>query len=91
MHDHGGGDCRQLFDLLSPFLDGELAGPPCEEIAKHMSSCAPCERYIASLRATRDTLRQMGGGDPIPSADAEEMLAECFRAVRAKLEAGGVP
>lgn len=83
MHEHG--DCRQLFDLLSPFLDGELAGPPCDEIARHMADCQPCRRYIDSLRATRETLHRMGGSDPIPAGEADELLAECMRTVRAKL------
>ena len=91
MHDHGEGDCRRLFELISPYLDGELEGASCSEIARHMAGCAPCERYIKSLRATRDTLRQLGRGETVPLPEADQILSECLRAVRARLGVEGLP
>jgi anti-sigma factor (TIGR02949 family) len=91
VHDHQEGDCRQLFELLSPFLDGELPGPPCDEIARHMACCEPCRRYVDSLRATREALRRMGQSEPVPATEAEALLAECMRTVRARLSEKGTP
>jgi anti-sigma factor (TIGR02949 family) len=91
VHDHGEGDCRQLFDLLSPFIDGELSGSPCDEIARHMACCEPCRRYIESLRATREVLHRMGQSEPVPSTEAKALLAECMKTVRAKFSDKGSP
>ncbi len=83
VHDHG--DCRELFDLISPFLDRELDEATCEEITRHMQACLPCRRYVESMRATRDVLHQMGEKDPVPAAEAEDLLRDCLSAVRPRL------
>ncbi len=83
MHDHG--DCRELFDLISPFLDRELDESTCEEIMRHMEACPPCQRYVESMRATREVLHRMGETDPVPAAEAEGLLRDCLNAVRSRL------
>ena len=85
MHDRGQGDCRQLFDLLSPYLDGELEGASCEDLRRHMGECAPCQRYLESLRATRDALHRYARAQVIPEAEAEPLLSSCLAAFRTKI------
>lgn len=85
LHDHGQGDCRQLFDALSPYLDGELVGASCEDLRRHMSECTPCQRYLDSLQATRDALHRMAKVEVISEADAEPLLRSCLAAFRAKI------
>jgi len=58
---HTGADCREIFARLSGYLDRELDPGLCGQIDEHMSGCAPCEAFLASLRATVDLL-----GDPEP-------------------------
>jgi len=33
--------CRELFERLSEYLDGELSPDICQEISRHMEGCAP--------------------------------------------------
>ncbi len=45
-------DCESTKDLLSEYLDGELAGPRTWEVRLHLERCAPCARLAAELAAT---------------------------------------
>lgn len=53
-HHHGedGGECRQLVDRLSEYIDGELPVDLCARIEEHCKDCRPCEAFIESLRRT---------------------------------------
>ena len=44
--------CRELFELLSEYLDGELPAPTCEEIKQHIQGCAPCIQFVENLKAS---------------------------------------
>lgn len=85
-HDSGHGECKQLFDAISPYLDRELDGPTCEEIAHHMEHCEPCRLYIESIKATREVLRRLGGAEELDSRDAEALLKECLKTFRATVQ-----
>ena len=51
-HHHGGESCRQLFERLSEYLDGELPEDLCGKIDEHMGDCPPCRRFLESLQRT---------------------------------------
>lgn len=51
--------CRDLFERLSEYLDGELAGPLCDALESHLRDCPACERFCATLRRTIDFCRQL--------------------------------
>lgn len=53
MHDSGP-DCREMFTRLSEYLDGELPEHLCEEMARHLAACTPCEAFMRTLRLTVD-------------------------------------
>lgn len=56
-HEHDE-SCRELFDLLSEYVDGELPADTCEEIEAHMQGCSPCIQFLdsfkSSIRLTRE-------------------------------------
>ena len=91
MHDHGQSECRQLFDAVSPYLDRELDGAACDEFTRHMADCEPCQRYLDSIRATRDALRCVGEIPELPTAEAEALLQDCLRIFRAQAGCKGTP
>lgn len=43
-------ECREMFDRLSDYLDGDLPVDVCERYARHIAGCAPCVRFVESLR-----------------------------------------
>ncbi len=50
MHKHE--ECRQLLNLLSDYLDGDLQQELCDEIENHMKDCDNCRIVIDTLGKT---------------------------------------
>lgn len=42
--------CKEVFSLLSQYLDVELPPGACREIEAHISDCAPCVEFTETLR-----------------------------------------
>jgi len=49
--------CREVFSLLSDYLDVELPPEACQEIERHLAGCAPCVEFAESLRKTVEICR----------------------------------
>ena len=51
-HEHEGAnpECREMFERLSEYIDGELPLDVCERYARHIEDCAPCVQFVESLR-----------------------------------------
>jgi len=80
----GHADCRELFEMLSSYLEGELPSGSCEELAKHLCACEPCRRYLESLKSTRDALQASGRAEPMAPGDVSRSLEACLKAFRDK-------
>ncbi len=79
-HSHDGMSmtCRELFERLSEYVDGELSQEICEEIRKHMDGCDPCVNFATTLKKTADLCRRLPS-KPIPpevAADLRSFLTE---------------
>ena len=69
--------CRELFERLSEFVDGELSQEICEEIRRHMEGCDPCVAFAKTLKTTAEMCRRLPSR-PIPpevAADLHTLLA----------------
>ena len=53
-HDGMSMNCRELFERLSEYVDGELSQELCEEIRKHLDGCDPCVNFAKTLKTTAD-------------------------------------
>jgi anti-sigma factor RsiW len=62
-HTHGPGSprCRELFEKLSEYLDGELDSAWCTEAEAHLADCPPCREFLESLRRTVGILNRLPG------------------------------
>ena len=49
--------CKDVCDLLSPYLDGFLEPEEQREVARHLESCAECQAQYADLQHTVELLR----------------------------------
>ncbi len=78
-HTHGMSmTCRELFERLSEYVDGELSQEICQEIQRHMEGCDPCIAFAKTLKKTADLCRRLPS-QPIPSevaADLQALLAK---------------
>jgi anti-sigma factor (TIGR02949 family) len=75
-HDHGSRECREIFERLSEYLDGELDPDLCSSLESHMDGCDPCQAFMESLRRTVRLVRDQ---------DPRKVPPEVIRAVRAAL------
>ena len=57
-HDPAEPTCREVFDLLSDYVDDELAPEKREALARHLGACPPCERFLKTFQKTRDLCRE---------------------------------
>lgn len=74
-------NCRELFERLSEFVDGELSQEMCEEIRKHMEGCEPCVRFAKTLKTTADLCRRLPSRrmPPEVAAELQAFLSEHIR------------
>jgi anti-sigma factor RsiW len=74
--------CRELVELVTPYLEDVL--PPNERAAieRHLASCDGCQTYVEQMR---QTVRAVGHipHEPITSKTRDEVLA-IFRKWRSK-------
>ncbi len=66
--------CRELFERLSEYLDGELSPELCAEIRRHMDGCDPCINFAKTLKATADLCRRLPA-HPVPPEVAADLRA----------------
>ncbi|HEV8374722.1 MAG TPA: zf-HC2 domain-containing protein [Candidatus Polarisedimenticolia bacterium] len=59
-HEHRSSEptCREVFDLLSEFVDGELTDSLRESLSRHLSACPPCEEFLKTFQVTRSLCRE---------------------------------
>jgi mycothiol system anti-sigma-R factor len=61
-HSHGHGPCapgcREVFELLSDYVDGELSSETYEALSRHLGACAPCEEFLKTFQKTRALCRE---------------------------------
>lgn len=72
-HNHGMSmTCRELFERLSEYVDGELSQEICEEIQRHMEGCEPCAAFAKTLKKTAELCRRLPSR-PIPPEVAADL------------------
>ena len=73
--------CKQVFAMLSDYLNLELPAETCREIEAHIAGCEPCVEFAESLRKTVDLCRKYQPTElPAPMGDqAKAQLLEAYR------------
>jgi mycothiol system anti-sigma-R factor len=57
-HDPSEPTCRQVFELLSDFVDGELSVKERESLGRHLDACPPCEEFLKTFETARSLCRE---------------------------------
>ena len=84
--------CREVFSLLSEYLNLELPPEACQEIESHLAGCPPCIEFAESLRKTVEICRGYQPRElPGPLEEkARQQLADAYqRMLRQKKNADG--
>ena len=50
--------CKQAYDLLFSYLEGELPRPIVKSLEAHFKLCPPCDEFLASYRRTPGLCRE---------------------------------
>jgi RNA polymerase sigma-70 factor (ECF subfamily) len=78
--------CKAMFAELSDYLDEKLDDSLCGELERHMSGCQPCQAFVATLKATIEQCRSLGGECPPREAGKlRQELIEKYYQVKAAL------
>lgn len=80
--------CKEIFALLSEYLDVELGPDACREIEMHMAGCAPCIEFSESLRKTIELCRRYQPAE-LPTPLGDRAREELVNAYQRMLAAGG--
>jgi anti-sigma factor RsiW len=73
--------CKEVFSLLSEYLNLELPPDACQEIETHLAGCPPCIEFAESLRKTVDLCRRYQPTElPEPlGKNAREQLLDAYQ------------
>jgi RNA polymerase sigma-70 factor (ECF subfamily) len=73
--------CREVFSLLSEYLNLELPPDACQEMEAHIAGCQPCIEFAESLRKTVELCRHYQPTElPEPlGKNAREQLLEAYQ------------
>ena len=73
--------CKEVFSLLSEYLNLELPPDACQEIETHLAGCPPCIEFAKSLRKTIELCRSYRPTElPGPIVkNAREQLLEAYQ------------
>lgn len=76
--------CKEVFSLLSEYLNLELPPDACREIDTHLAGCPPCIEFAESLRKTVELCRRYQPAElPEPLAkSAREKLLDAYERMR---------
>ena len=72
--------CKEIFAVLSEYLDLELLPEACQELESHLEGCGPCIEFVESLRKSIDLCRKYSPTElPQPlSEEARNQLQEAY-------------
>ena len=73
--------CKEVFSLLSEYLNLELPPDACQDIETHLAGCPPCIAFAESLRKTVELCHRYRPTDlPEPiGKKAREQLLEAYQ------------
>jgi RNA polymerase sigma-70 factor (ECF subfamily) len=80
-------ECKDIFAILSQYLDRELPEEICHDIDAHIAGCPPCVQFVESLRKTVGLCRSFQSSEapgPLPDTARDELLAAYHRMVAAR-------
>ncbi len=74
-------NCKDVFALLSEYLNLELPPGACQEIETHLAGCPPCIEFAESLRKTVELCRRYRPAElPEPlGQNAREQLLDAYQ------------
>ena len=73
--------CQEFVELVTDFIEDQLAEAQRIEIEIHLGACHGCETYLRQVRQTIAALRDLARAEDFPRTRAQALAA--FRELRA--------
>jgi len=89
--EHNPESCKEVFELLSQYLDMELPPEACQEIEGHLAGCPPCVEFAESLRRTVDLCHEYESSvmpEPLSASARSELQRAWDRMLAARRASG---
>jgi hypothetical protein len=80
--------CKEIFSLLSEYLNLELPPGACQKIETHLAGCPPCIEFSESLRKTVELCRSYRPTE-LPEPMGKQAREQLLGAYRQMLAARG--
>jgi len=77
-------ECKEVFALLSQYLDEDLPEDVCREIESHVEGCVSCVKFVESLKKSIGLCRSCIEQDnpaPLPAKERDQLFAAYQRAL----------
>lgn len=68
--------CEEIKNKMSDYFDGEIEGPICDEITKHIETCSECNSFFHSFKKSIELCKEYLVDD-IPD-EVRSRLRECI-------------
>jgi anti-sigma factor RsiW len=72
--------CREIVELVTDYLEGDLDATTTTALEAHLDVCPGCERYVEQIRETITTLGHISSDNL--STETQSGLLDAFRAFR---------
>ncbi len=76
--------CKEVFSVLSEYMDGELSEELCEAIRSHNGKCPPCQDFVDTFTATLELVKKQPT-EPLPLCVKDKLndaLKRCREALK---------
>ena len=81
--------CREIVELVTDYLDGELDADTTTALQVHLELCPGCDRYVEQIRETVATLGEVNSDNLC--AETQAGLLDAFRAFQHPAQDGPTP
>ena len=72
-------ECRQLVEMVTDYLEGDLDPVDHAAIEHHLSFCDHCQAYVRQVRVMLDLTRSLGSAEEVPAEFVDELAARFRR------------
>ncbi len=76
--EHNKESCKEVFEMLSAYLDSELSTATCKDIEAHLAGCPPCIEFLNSLKRTIRLCHDCESAEaprPLTSGERDKLVA----------------
>jgi len=76
-------ECKEILNILSDYVDGELPEARCLEIQEHMKACSRCREFVESFQESLEIAHNLEKKSP-PENVCESVLRAFLESCRQK-------